>query len=225
MKIALLIRGITYLENYVHHTGKVYNINYKNNLNNLQDTINDIRKHHDVDIYISTSSSKLDSDVIKDLNPKDYIFFKIPKTQNECLKIGLELIKDQYDFITVTRFDLKLKINILDLPIKYDKFNILWKEQTKDHRVNDCIHLFNHKFLKDFIKALNECPHKKCIHHIMLYLKVDVNFIFDDYYDSNSDKQDNPVYVIERGPILGDLSKSFWNKYLGPKKLQLVGMI
>ncbi len=220
MKIALLLRGLTCLENYIHHTGKVYNINYKNNLYNIQYLINNLKQNHQVDIYISTLTSKLNDQVISDFNPKTHIFLDKLTNQSDCLKAGLELIKEHYDFVIVTRFDLKLKSNILDLRIDYDKFNLLWREQTKDHRVNDCIHLFNYKFLNEFIKALNDCPYKKCIHHIIPHLNInqdDIHFIYEDYYDSNSDKQENPVYEIERGTVLMDLSKKFWYKYLGSK--------
>ena len=220
MKIALLIRGIAYLENYIHHTGKVYNINYKNNLSNLNHFIQNLKQNNEINIYISTQSSKLNDEVISDFNPKDHIFLETITNQNSCLLFGLNLIKDQYDFVIVTRFDLKFKFNIMDLSINYDKFNILWKEQTKDHRINDCIHLFNYKFINPFVEALIECPYKKCIHHIMPYIKIDnkdINFIYDEYYDSNSDNQDNPIYTIERGNVLTDLSKNFWYKYLGSK--------
>ena len=53
----------------------------------------------------------------------------------------------------------------------------------------------------------------------------DIHYIYEEYYDSNSDKQDNPVYTIIRGNLLNDLSLSFWNKYLRHKKVQLVGLL
>jgi hypothetical protein len=225
MRIALLLRGIVNLEDYIHHTGKVFNINYKDNLSNVLDNINILKQKHDVDIYLSTKHSNYNKDVINDFKPKNHIFLKLNTNQNDCLLAGLNLINDIYDFVIVTRFDLKLKVNLLDLNVDYEKFNVLWREDTKDHRVNDCLHLFNYKFINTFKDALIECPYKKCIHHICLYLKIDnhdINILFKDYYDSNSDKQENPVYTIARGYVIQDLSQNFWNKYLKYKRFNFM---
>ena len=230
MKIALLIRGIVSLENYIHHTGKVYNLNYKNNLQNIKEKIIEPLAIHQVDLYISTQTSKNNENVLNDFKPFKHIFLPKDTNQNQNLLAGLEIIEENYDFVIITRFDIHLKQEITKLDFDCKKFNILWNEQTKDHRISDCLHFFNYEFIHYFKKALIDCPHKKCIHHIKPYLlkymqNEDIRILYDSYYDSNSDKMDNPVYKIQRGDVIADLSNSFWNKYLGNKKLQLVGLL
>lgn len=235
MKIALLIRGLTYIpRGYIHHTGKVFKINYKNNIQNIFDkVIIPLKENYEVDLYITSNISEFQQQVLDDFAPvTDSIFLDEQITQGESLIQGLKLIKNKnkdYDFVIITRFDLALKKNITDISFKWDKFNFLWYEQTKDERIGDCMFFLNYKFLNSFIESLIECPRKKCIHYIksyiLKYIYIDeLNFIYDGFIDSNSDKQENPIYIINRGKIIRDLSTSFYNKFLKGNKLKLMGL-
>lgn len=231
MKIALLLRGLTYVpRGYIHHTGKMYNINYKNNMKNiLNKVIIPLQSDNDLQVFVSTNKSEYMNEILDDFKPvKDSIFLE-NSTQKESLIEGLKLINSDYDFVIIIRFDLLLKKNVTDIPFEKNKFNFLWYEQTKDDRVADCMFFYDYKFHKDFIKSLKDCPHENSMHTIKTYIikyikEEDIYIVYNGYIDSNSDKEENPIYIINRGEILGDLSKSFYNKFLRGNKLKLLGI-
>jgi hypothetical protein len=68
------------------------------------------------------------------------------------------------------------------------------------------------------------------MHFIKPYLEKhmtsdQIHIMFDGYIDSNSDKQDNDLYTIARGELLGDMSKSKYIKYLGGKNFNCLGFL
>lgn len=221
MRIALLLRGLIHSDRYVHHTGVVFDVDYRNNRENVQKKIIErCNELGSVDVFISSYDCKLKQQCIDDYKPKAHVFLPVG-TQSDCMLAGLELIRpEDYDFVIVTRFDIDLRCDLLGMEIDYDRFNILWREQTQDHRVGDCIHMFQSRFLGAFMKAVRDCPIKTCLHHIMPHFSIEsdeTNILFPDFYDSNSDKTENPAYRIVRGNVLCDLSKSFYTKFLGPR--------
>ena len=220
MRIAFLLRGITFWKSYIHHTGQIYSINYKNNIDHIMEQIKDIKKMNQVDVYISTNDSILKDEIINDTKPYKFIFNDETCSQSEALLKGLELIDKEYDFIIVSRFDLKLRIPLSQ--IKYDrlKFNFLWYEVTQDKRIADCMFFFNNIFLDSFKDAVKNNPHKNSMHHILENFKInegDIHILYPFYYDSNSDKESNPIYEINRGTLLDDLKNYKLLRYL-PKK-------
>jgi hypothetical protein len=233
MKVAVLIRGISYNKFYLHHSGKVYRLDYRGNRQNIiQQVIEPLKQHYnDVDVYLCTNSSEIEDSVVNDFGPiKGCIFVDSNATQVQTLCKGLEILDDGYDLIIITRFDIKLKTSIDMVPFKHEKFNLTWYEQTKDGRVGDCVFVLSSKHVGAFLKALNECPIKSNMHFIKPYLEKhmtsdQIHIMFDGYIDSNSDKQDNDLYTIARGELLGDMSKSKYIKYLGGKNFNCLGFL
>ncbi len=229
MKLALLIRGITYKENHIHFSKNMYTIDYKLNYKTLiNQTINTLKELYELDIYISTykNDKYTNEEIINDFSPKSSVFIDDnTKQQLDCIQEGLNLIKKSnilYDFIIITRFDLELKQNILDLPYKLDKFNFIWYEMSKDNLVGDCMFFFNGKYLDIFIKAVTECPYRAVAHYIKNYTdkllkKEDINILFD-YQWSNSDTYENPLYKIIRGELRGQYILNPSAKILGLSK-------
>ena len=88
MRLAILIRGIAYQENYVHHTGLVRNIDYRDNLQNIYDKIiNPLKKKYSyVDLYIVSHESKLNNQVLTDFKPIRHILLDSSNNQNTCLR-------------------------------------------------------------------------------------------------------------------------------------------
>lgn len=232
MKVALLIRGITFFNNYIHHTGKVLKLDYRTNIESvIEKVVTPLIERHDVFIYIASNSSCVQDDVIRNFTQvKNSIFLNDKSTQNDVVIAGLNMIEtDQqamnYDLVIITRFDLELKQNITDIPIEHSKINILWEESTKDGRIADCLFFFHGRYIRNFLDALINDPHTNSMHNIKQYLCAkdeEINFIYHSLFDSNSDKENNPVYVIKRGTIIGDLTKSRFNKYLKGNKLKLL---
>lgn len=235
-KIALIIRGISYLKNYLHHSSKVFDIDCRSNLHNLfEQVINPLKlKYKIVKLYISTNSSPFDEE-IKELIPEanHYLFNKNNTSQAESLHDILQYVvkdninpADSVDFVIITRFDLDLKYIITDIPYHLDKFNFIWYEVTKDNKTGDAMHFLSFQFITHFMKAIQDCPDNKSLHDVKKYLekyisKENMNVIFSGYIESNSDKSPNPLYTIKRGEVIADFSKKkFYKKFLGKNYLR-----
>lgn len=220
MRVALLLRGIAHSDRYVHHTGVVLEIDYRKNLESIgEKVVRPLRGLGSLDIFLASYDCPLKERCIEDYGPKDSVFLK-EGTQADCALAGIGLITGDYDFVVVTRFDIDLKVGLLEMEVDYQGFNVLWREQTMDHRVGDCIHMFHGRFLGAFAEAVRDCPVRTCLHHIMPHLSArseETNLLFPGFYDSNSDKTDNPAYRIVRGRVLLDMSGSFYTKFLGPR--------
>lgn len=233
MRIALLLRGITYNDHYKHWSGGIMKIDYKHNiLNVIEQIIKPLKAEHDVDLYISTYKSAKENDIIKDFDPFASIFIDSCENQITCILKGLELIQQsalQYDFVIVSRFDLLLLPNILEIPYDINKFNFIWKENPEEdpNCVGDCMHFFAFKFLDSFIATLKQYTYTLNLHKIRDYLltyisPTDIHYIYDPVFNSNSDKCKNPLYVIQRGQLL--IQNARYSKYFGKKSFGLIKM-
>lgn len=206
MKIALLLRGITYARGYVHHGGKtVRNICYKNTLDSvLENVIAPLRNVHETDVYLATYCSKLQDVVMKDFSPVSGVVFLRKGSQMDCMLQGLQKIKASsqciYDVVIVCRFDLLLKCPITAIPFVHHKTNFLWHETTLG-AIADCIHMFPYKHMDAWIHALETCPTRTSIHYIIPHLNIlesDIHVVLKEPVESNTDKCCNPYYTIYR---------------------------
>lgn len=237
MKVALLLRGITYKERYIHHTGRILKIDYRVNLDKIKEQIIEpLKSKYDVDVFLVTYKNSLEEeDIIKDFDCVGADFLpQEGQTQTDNLLAGLRLIyrkgEDRYnpvkyDFIVITRFDIDLLMNIDDINYNEDKFNFIWSEQTCDGQVGDCMFFLNGEFLLAFINAVNmysKTSYIRSLHFIKPYIeryidKQNINIIFDGFWDSNTDYRENPLYKIIRQdgpPIIYETQPSFYNKFL-----------
>lgn len=137
------------------------------------------------------------------VNPPD-------STQKRTALAGLNSVFENfYDYIVVCRFDLELKVNLLQHPnFNPHKVNFLWREWKKetweDHRrVADAIHIIPGRFLQGFRNGIEDTPSENCLH--LIYRPVagflgekNLNILYDGFLDSNSDVQENPVYTMIR---------------------------
>lgn len=237
MKVALLLRGLTYKEQYIHHTGRILKIDYRVNLDKIKSQIIEpLKNKYDLDIFLVSYKNSLDeADIMKDFDCINADFLpEEGQTQTDNLLAGLRLIyrkgedrynPQKYDFIVITRFDINLLMNIDDINYDEDKFNFIWSEQTQDGQIGDCMFFLNGEYLLPFINALNmysKTTYIKSIHFIKPYIeryisKQNINIIFDDFWDSNTDYRSNPLYKIIRldgPPISYERKPSFFNKFL-----------
>lgn len=218
MKIALLIRGITFDDKFKHWTGKLLEIDYKNNLQSIiSKVIEPLRNSNDVDLYLTTYQSieRPKEMLVNDFGLECFehatILDRHNTTQMDCFLAGLKTIQASgkaYEMVIVTRFDLDLKYNIDLVPWDCDKVNFLWYETCNDNRVGDCMHFVPFKLLEMFTEGLTICPYKTCCHYLKNYLDPiigndRINIIFKEKYWSNTDDGENPLYTIKRGRILG----------------------
>lgn len=209
MRVALLLRGITYKESYRHHTGAIMKVDYKDNISNVMNQIIEpLRAQHEVDLYITTYDSVKKNEVINDFNPKAIIFLDPNENQVTSTKEGLKLIKqsrNDYDFVIVTRMDLFFLLDLTKVPYDINKFNFIWEEnpQEDNNCVGDSLHVFNIRFIDEFIYALEEYTFLLNLHKIrekiLKYIsKKDIHYMFPPVFDSNSDNGPNPLYIIKR---------------------------
>lgn len=140
MRIAICLRGISFLENYYHKYGiPPYTIDYRDTCDSfLNNVLHPLKNQgHEVDVYLYTYHHSHESHMESIYQPirsiyKDYqpIPLGIAQTQiGEPMLIDhhlncIEMIQDkEYDHVIITRFDLYFYQNILDIGIDWDTFN------------------------------------------------------------------------------------------------------
>lgn len=223
MKIAVVLRGISY--NPTYRLGVDWRLGMDSFKANI---INDCLDHGaTIDIFIGTYNNAKSQEILesyKALEIADRVkvvecaFFPIggPEyNQRDCCKKALQLLKQNghlYDQIILTRFDLEYKKSISEMNIDNNKINILWKELEhawKAHkRICDVFFVFNATYLPAFMIACERQRDRTNLHKIynwlLTYVGQDssqIHFLTGDneFYDSNSDKYENPFYVVLRG--------------------------
>lgn len=194
MKIAFLLSGISYLDNYSHFSNRNYKIDWKLSLKNYKENILSFFNDDMIDIHICTNdiSKYHQKEIYKDFTPKTATFIsdeccqgcyprnsRIKSVVNQCLNYNQE-----YDLVVITRFDLFFEIKLIDMIIDIEKFNLITTMQ------NECIcdnfYLFPFKFLDPFLSIVqkNLYTHKS-FHFIRNDIESisDINFMFDEKKD------------------------------------------
>ena len=138
MKIAILLRGQSHKIIYNRIHNKKILVNYKNSLDNYK---KNLFQDNDVDVFFHTFNSDIlnEKELLNDYKPVKYLISKDTTNCNTkksstigeniklsilyVIKLFLEYIQEtgkKYDFIVLTRFDLKFMCKI--------DFNVLKKE-------------------------------------------------------------------------------------------------
>lgn len=226
-RLALLLRGITYVSMYRHHTGSIYEIDYRRNLDKLKSQlINPLKSRFDVDVYLTTYKSEINQDtIINDFAPCKGCIMLEPSQHDQvsCLINGLNRILDThelYDFVIISRFDLNLLTDLQDLKWNLEKINFLWHENTNAEQTADCMFFLNFKFISIFIQVLTNSIERTSMHNLKQQLlqhvkEDDIHVMFKQTFNSNSDKGTNPVYEIVRHEITP--RNAFAYKFLSKK--------
>lgn len=145
MRIAVALRGVSYLENYYHRYNLPrFTVDYKDVLPAFKQNVVQAfqRMGHDVDIFINTYHNKHDEDVVKDYNPvaclwkeyqeissEDYVRTAEPMLIDrhlECFDLITQYEDDnnfKYDMVLVTRFDLYYYMSLEDVQLDFTCFN------------------------------------------------------------------------------------------------------
>lgn len=167
MKIAILIRGIHYMEIYnspLQHIGAI-KIDYSETLNSFNEMIlNPLRAFGTVDVFTVTyKSSKLDDMILSYNATNKLIEFKgiIQDTDERTKEIvktildGLNMIDDSYDYLLITRFDLEYTSKI-DLSEYKEKINIPYCEfYNPKSCINDNFFVLHKSVIEIFKKSLH----------------------------------------------------------------------
>ena len=218
MKVALLLRGISYFENYTTSLGLTYTVDFRKNVESLKQNV--INRYDDVDIYISTNHNKYDSILREQFKPIDiYYFDKQTSTEEDNVIKGIELIQQnnkQYELIVISRFDINFSKPIDSFNIDCNKVNFIFKEGSKylwekSNRTGNVIWILSFELLKEFKESIENCIVRKINNHpnihdhyvthqfcYDLYNKLGsekINFMFDIYQCSD---KPNHIYEIVR---------------------------
>jgi hypothetical protein len=215
-RIAVLLRGHFFKLNYNSRgsTPGFRIIDSRSNLSSIKSNIIiPLESFYEIDLYGVTYPSFFSTYLDTSLPFKKLVFIdkKYNLTQYDNILMGLDLIinsKIDYDFIVISRFDLKLKKSISDFNLNYAKVNLPWRETfdlwESQKRVGDCFHIVPGKYIESFKKAIQSSPDKFSFHQIFMDLSEsigssNIHFMADGFYDSNSDKMTNPIYELIRG--------------------------
>jgi hypothetical protein len=97
-KMAVLLCGIHYQENFVHWSGQTQYIDFRYYIKNLKKYIYDyFNESYSIDTFICTNNSDIQNDLLNTYNPVSY-FFTDENKHTKILKI-FELLFNTYDQI------------------------------------------------------------------------------------------------------------------------------
>ena len=156
MRVAILFRGITYCENYIHkYNLPQYTIDFRDTFPSIQQNLIDpfVETGHTVDTFVLTYHSPLETEVVRAFKPKkisfmDYVQIPIGQAQEvlgEPLLINyynqlLDMMTSyedkegfQYDFVIVTRPDLYFYQRVTDIQIDFTTVNMPFWHIARPH--------------------------------------------------------------------------------------------
>ena len=165
-KIALLLFGISYLDNYQHwHPNKlIYNIDWKDSFENYQNFIIQYfqKKGFQVDIFLV--SNKIDAleqkKLLEAYKPIKYDFIenkeniwssrnrKVDRVIDLCLESNIN-----YKMVCITRFDLQFQKNFNTCLIDENAFNIV-SQLEKPELLCDNFYIIPYKYIHLFSKLV-----------------------------------------------------------------------
>ena len=194
MKLALIMCGLHYYEDYLHQFGGQrlidFRLFYKNIKINLMDYF--YNKNYEIDTFISTNNSKIENTLSDYYNPKiisyDNDNNRIFKLQN-ILKIFIEYINKEetnYDLICITRFDIYFLDKFSDNNLNLEKLNIVSMLENKD-LIDDNLYIFPAKYLDKFYDIIK---HTKINDRRNLHSLIN---IFNFFFEINFIKNENVV--------------------------------
>ena len=175
-KIALLLFGLSYKENYKHHSGKKVLINYEESLKNYEKMIFKYYKNlgYEIDTFLATNFNKNINNLLKKYKPKsNYIRHQEINnniiSRNKYFLTTMKLCKEyaeknkiKYEFVIMTRFDLLFKIPFNEVKINYNTMNIV---SILEHPALICdnFYLFPFSYLDIFLQyvksRIRTCAH------------------------------------------------------------------
>jgi hypothetical protein len=202
MHIAICIKGVHYMNGENN-----WYIDYEKQINNFYEMIVNPLKidGNIIDIFLSTyQSNKLDN--LKDSYKTNEVYiqeFNIDECRfdaqykhhmtlyNNVKKYSLKN-NIQYDLIITTRFDLEMNHHITKIQLKYDTFNISFKQPYGD--ADDCLWVFPGNDIDIVISALEHMrSENKQLHKIESYYTKKINFLVSvDYYS------EHPIFNLKR---------------------------
>lgn len=206
MRIAVLLKGISYTESYAHWSGKTYGVDFRDSADNtLKMLVEPFReKGHIVDVYCCTYEHQCLHLLTYKYGAAGSIAFPkrrmLDKTNNYVLSMiidGLGIIKKEYDMYVVTRFDVNFTKRVVEMPFDQNNVNFLCKASGPTGETvgalplvynDDTLMILNGKHLQRFKEVCMRLIEEgdKLMHHL-LYDKLRHDglgrFIYDETHE------------------------------------------
>eukprot|EP00951_Prasinocladus_malaysianus_P010765 scaffold79295_cov27-Prasinocladus_malaysianus.AAC.1 len=229
-RILVILRGISYSGEY-RAGANSFARTYENFFSHVVDPWR--RIGHQVDVGLATYPNEKIPEVMRAYQPAWAYVHNTTwrgRTKIHSFLDGLIEAKKRggekvWDFILVTRFDIKLRSPITEYAIDMDKLNWPWRERSMERywwadwqslpRVGDAMHMFNAAYLDRMIEACkrmirdrlrhpSNSSYDNC-HRILIHLiemgvsiEKEVNFVLSDFCASRFGRA-NPIYVEATG--------------------------
>lgn len=195
MKLAVLLNGISYCENYNnHYMGNIsinFNLSYFNYKNIIYEYFEKIG--YSIDTFISTNIIDNDTkkkELIELYNPVKYCFVDNLKGNN-YINSNYKIIKNieqmkqystinniTYDYILITRFDLYFNINFECINFDYNMINVV-SQLEHPNLICDNFYFFHNRFIN---KLYNIIKNDKSMfrHGIKNMLNNKIHFLYNE---------------------------------------------
>jgi hypothetical protein len=157
-RVAILFFGSHYDEKWKSsNTDYSYVLDFRQYMTNIKKKLFGFFEECAVDVFISSSESKMSGEFVEAYNAKSYNFTSNHRyRRNWKIRNVLELLishisktKTHYDLIVITRPDIYFVGDFKAITIDYDKLNIL--SMLEDERlIDDNLYMFPQKYLKVF---------------------------------------------------------------------------
>ena len=169
-KMCILLVGLSYVEDYVHWSGKKYTIDFRLSYQNIKEKLFDcFNELYDIDIIICTNNNKYEKLLKEIYNPIHIIFNNSNKNCKniECLNYFKSIYND-YDAMIYTRPDIYFNDSFDN--VNLDKINIvsiLEKNDLIDDNFYYIPYTHMHKFINVLIKNIEVNINNNTIcHHL-----------------------------------------------------------
>ena len=166
-KLALILFGISYHEDFNHYSNKNTIIDFRLSYDNYREYIYKYFNNlgYEIDVYFATNI--IDNEYIKNqlldiYKPIKYIFMENNKdfhfSRNIKVKSAIECVLEsniEYEICLITRFDLLFQKNFNEHNIILNEFNII-SELYNESLICDNFYLFPYNLLNKFYEIVNK---------------------------------------------------------------------
>lgn len=160
-KMAVVLTGLHYKENYSHFSGAVFNIDYRPYMANIKKHIYDyFRNAYDIDTFVCTDDTIKKDELLKSYKPVNHLIVDCDANQKK-LK-GLQMLihhiqttKTRYEVVLLTRFDIYMVESFTSSNLNLQKLNIV-SVLEQDHLCDDNLFVFPIQYLLGFTKLLHD---------------------------------------------------------------------
>jgi len=212
MKIAVGLFGIHYLEDLNHWAfgEKSHTVDYRKTYKNCKNNIyNSLGTNASIDYFSATYQSAISQELLRDYNFRKIRFNKVNNSppirdekflrRNRIFKKTIELMIDpayDYDFALITRYDMRMKVDINSLVFDFDKINVFYKAKWNGYSeelIDDNFYYMRYDKLRDFYNNVLLIPENISSHLWCNYL-TNLHMAIDGSYYSH----ESPIYHINR---------------------------